>query len=145
MEQTLLSCRKAITLLLAVIILQSVVSVCVANDGTPTTRTFVDVRANGDDVLTQRLAEALEEAFRRSPDFTVVSKAEKNTLGLTIPTNVNWRKVGKRTNVLTPVEFSSDDTNKILKISNVACWDDMLSKCADRVVKDAKGVASKVR
>jgi hypothetical protein len=132
-------------LLLAVSILQPVTSVCVANDDAPTNRTFVDVRADGDDGLTQRLADALEKAFRGSPDFTVVTKAEKNTLAVVIPTNVDWRKLGKRTQVLTPIEFSSDDTNKILKVIKIACWDDMLSECADRVVKDAKGVASKVR
>ena len=103
-------------LLLAVSTLQSVASVCVANDDAPTNRTFVDVRANGDDVLTQRLADALEKAFRRSPGFTVVSKAEKNTLAVVIPTNVDWRKVGNRTKVLTPIEVSSDDTNKLLKV-----------------------------
>jgi hypothetical protein len=31
-----------------------------------------------------------------------------------------------------------------LKIITITCWEDMLSKCADRVVKGAEAVASKV-
>jgi len=115
-----------------------------ANDAS-TRRTFVDVRVSADDALSNRLGVAIEEAFRRSPDFEVVSKAEKNTLGVTIPTNVDWDRTGERSKVRSKIEFSSDDTNKILRIITVACWEDGLSKCADRVVKDAKGVSNKVR
>jgi hypothetical protein len=131
-------------LFLAVIALNSVAQMCVANDDS-TLRTLVEVRRNGDDGLTNRLGDALEEAFRRSPDFTLSFKENQDTLIVTIPKNVDWKLVGERTKLLSKVEFSSSENDQILGISTVTCWDDMLTKCANKAVKDAKGAARKIR
>jgi len=115
-----------------------------AADDSSTRRFVVDVRKGGDDGLTSRLAAALEDGFRRSPDFVLADRADENMLIVTIPTNVDWTRTGNRSKVSSKIEFSSSRTNLILGTSSVACWDDELSKCASRVVKDARHAARQI-
>jgi uncharacterized protein (DUF1697 family) len=129
---------------LAVIVLHSAASVCVADDASKG-RTLVEVWRVGDDALTIKLAETIERAFGRSPDFTLSNGRKQNTLIVTIPTNVDWERSPKRGKVRSTLEFTSSDTNQKLGTSTVSCWDDALTKCAEKVVKDAKGTARKIR
>jgi hypothetical protein len=107
--------------------------------------TPVEVRCDGDDGLTNRLRKALENAFQSSSDFRLSSGEKPATLVVTIPTNVVWQQAklaDKRTQVLYRVEFASADDKTISK-STGSCWDDGLTECADRIVKQARTAVRK--
>jgi hypothetical protein len=106
--------------------------------------TLVEVWSRGDDGLTMRLRASLESAFKSSSAFSLSSGKKPGTLIVTIPTNVGWRQVSKRTKVLYTVDFASVE-NQHLGISKGGCWDDALSKCTDKIVKDAIAVTHKVQ
>lgn len=105
--------------------------------------TPVEVWSRGDDVLTLRFRASLEEAFKASSAFVLSSGNKPGTLIVTIPTHVEWKQVAKRTKVLYTVNFASVD-NQSLGASDGSCWDDALTKCAKKVVKDAAAAARKL-
>jgi hypothetical protein len=114
-----------------------------AIDATPAEPTRVEVWAVGDDGLTLRLRDALEGAFRSSPDFTLSSGKKQGTLVVTIPTNVEWKKKAGRTKVLYTVKFTSiDDQN--LGTSSGSCRENALTKCAAQIVTGAKSAAREI-
>src|SRR5260370_18631148 len=57
--------------------------------------TLVEFWHVGDDGLSQRLAGRVESEFERSPNFAIGSGKKPGTLVVTIPTNVEWKLVGK--------------------------------------------------
>jgi len=114
-----------------------------ASFGGTRNRILVEFWHTGDDGLSERLADQVERAFERSPDFTLSTGRSSSALIVTIPTNVDWRQVGKRTRVLYQVEFASAD-NKIATKTKGACWDDSLSECANQILKAAKTAAHRV-
>ncbi|MFL6301409.1 MAG: hypothetical protein ACJ71N_12470 [Terriglobales bacterium] len=112
------------------------VTVCIA-DANVIKPIPVELWHVGDDALSQRLAEKVESAFKRSPDFVLSSGRKQGTLIASIPTNIEWKYVAKQTQVFYNVEFSSVDGKKI-GLSKGSCWADELSKCATQIVRDAK-------
>jgi hypothetical protein len=105
--------------------------------------TLVEVWSGGDDGLTTKLRDTLENAFKSSPDFRLSAGKQPGTLTVTIPSHLEWKLVGNRTQVFYTVEFTSAD-NQHLGSSAGSCWEDALSKCASRIVKDAKIAARKI-
>ncbi len=106
--------------------------------------TLVEVWCVGDDVLTSRFRNTLEDTFNSSPDFSLSSGKKPRTLIVTIPTNVHWKQIGRRTKVFYTVEFTSSENQRIVT-RNGTCWDDTLMKCAARIVKEAKTAATKLQ
>ena len=106
-------------------------------------RTLVEFWHTGDDGLSQKFADRVERAFERSPEFSLSKGQQTGAMIVRIPTNVDWKQVGKRTRVLYQVEFASAD-NQIISKMKGACWDDNLSECADQILKAAKTAAHKV-
>jgi hypothetical protein len=112
----------------------------------------------GDDSLSQKLAMAVERAFRRSPDFRLTAISKGRTLVATITRNVEGEMVGKRTKVTYTVQFSSLDdkmaSNPDLQqrlafatqigTQRGSCWASELPKCAAQIVSDAKIAARKM-
>ena len=86
--------------------------------------------------MTVRFRDALKDAFRSSADFHLSSGEKPGTLVITLPSNVGWKQVGGRTQVLYTADFASEGQN--LGGSKGSCWDDALAKCAAQIVKDAK-------
>jgi hypothetical protein len=105
--------------------------------------TLVEVWSGGDDSLTTGLRNVLEDAFKLSSNFVLSSGKKPGTLIVTIPTHVEWKRAGKRTKVFYTVEFTSVD-NQPLGVSKGSCWDDVMTKCANKIVRDATAVAHKV-
>ena len=103
----------------------------------------VEVWGGADDGLTIRLRDALKDALRSSADFHLSRGKEPGTLVITLPSNVGWKLVGGRTQVLYILEFASPDGQDLGK-SMGSCWDDALTKCAAQIVKDAKITVAKV-
>lgn len=125
-----------LSIVLALLVVRAVAA---RNDPAPTP---VEVWSGGDDGLTQRLRVVLEEAFKASSDFRLSNGKRPGTLLVTIPSNVEWEHVGKRTRVLYTVEFASG--NKNLGAHHGSCWEEELRKCAAQIVKRAQISASKI-
>lgn len=104
----------------------------------------VEVWRGGDDGLTIKLVEALKIAVRASPDFTLSTGERPGSLIVTIPTNVHWKQVDGRIQVLYKVEFTSTDGRKLGNGAG-SCWDSALSNCAAHILADAKIAASRAR
>jgi hypothetical protein len=130
--------------LLAIVVAFLLIAVCTNGAPAAKSTTPVEVWRGGDDGLTQRLAAALEDAFRSSPYFTLSTGKKPGTLVVTIPTNVGWKQVGGRTLVRYAVEFASTDNQSIGR-SRGSCWDGALGGCAIHIVRDARIAARKVR
>jgi hypothetical protein len=111
-------------------------------EGASKRQILVEVWSGGDDGLTLKLRDTLEEAFRSSSAFALSSGKKPGTLIVTIPTHVGWKQKGKRTQVLYTVEFTSVNSRP-LGTSTGSCWDDALTKCANKIVKEATAAAHK--
>ena len=118
-------------------------TVCPANPApAKLSPTPIEVWSGGDDALTIKLRDALENTFKTSADFRASSGKKLGTLIVTIPSNVNWQNVGRHTRILYIVEFTSSDNRK-LGVSKGSCLDNEIEKCAMQVVKDARIVVRK--
>lgn len=112
----------------------------------------------GDDALSQKLAVAVETAFRRSPDFRLTAIGKGRTLVVWITSNVESEMVGKRRKATYTVRFSSldDGTSKNpdleqrialareISMQRGSCWASELPRCAAQIVSDAKIAARKM-
>ena len=107
-------------------------------------KTPVEVRANGDDGLTQRLQDSIVNEFRESAEFEITQGKLPGTLIVTIPTNVSWEQVGRQTKLLYQVSFS-ERNQRNLGVSTGSCWESNLAKCAANIVADAKTAAKNLR
>lgn len=94
----------------------------------------------GDDGLSERLAEKVEKGFKTSLDFSLSDlsdSAKPGTLVVRIPTNVGWKKVGKRIRVSYAVEFSTPDKQSVVR-NGGSCWDDQLGGCVVQLLMQAR-------
>ena len=126
---------RGISHLVAMIAVLLIVAAC-ATGASSAEQMPVEVWRGGDDGATIRLTDALETAFRASPNFFLSSGKKPGTLVVTIPTHVGWKQIGERNQVLYTVEFTSADGRNLGAIKGL-CWDDALSQCAVQIVKDA--------
>jgi len=136
MQMTLPSIRWSV-IIAVLLVVQS------AAEAASTKPTLVEVWSGGDDSLTTGLRNVLENAFKSSSDFTLSSGKKPGTLIVTIPTHVEWKLAGKRTKVFYTVEFTSVD-NQPLGVSKGSCLDDVMTKCANKIVRDATALVHKV-
>jgi hypothetical protein len=105
--------------------------------------TPVEVWTGGDDGLTQRLRDKIENKFKSSPAFVLSTGKKPGSLIVTIPTHVAWTQKGARIHVRYKVEFSSSSDIAIGKGSG-SCWDDNLADCAAQIYDGAEGAAHKL-
>lgn len=130
----------------SLVILIAAATIITACVGAPSLATPVPVEVwrGGDDGLTSRFADALEDAFRGSSAFVLSVGKKPGTLTVTIPSNVGWKQIGSRTEVHYLVTFTGT-SSQVLGASKGACWEDQLSKCAGHVLKDAEVVRRKMK
>lgn len=88
-------------------------------------------------MLTRGVCYALESAFESAADFVPSYGKKAGTLVVTIPTMVDWKESGKRTQVFYTVEFTSADDKK-LRTRKGKCWNDDFARCANQIVKQAR-------
>jgi hypothetical protein len=105
--------------------------------------TLVEVWRGGDDGLTVRLSEALEAAFQSSSEFALTTGKKPGTLIVAIPTNIRWKQVDARTEIVYAVEFASADGRELGATSG-SCWEDELQVCVVRIIEDAKAASTKL-
>jgi hypothetical protein len=102
----------------------------------------VEIWRRGDDVLTLDFQAALEDAFTSSPDFKLSNEGSPGTMVVTIPDHVQWRRRLWKTKLIYAVEFTTKSDERI-GLSKGSCWHSSVSKCASRVLQDAKTAAKK--
>lgn len=105
-------------------------TLAMARDAVP-----VQVWIGGDDGLTQRLAEAVRIRFTHTAHFRLSPSVTPDTLTVTIPTHVSWKKIGRRTQVRYQLRLERDDRH--LGESSGVCWETDLDACAAQVVETA--------
>jgi hypothetical protein len=105
--------------------------------------TPVEIWCVGDDGLTLRLRDTVEHVLRSSSSFRLSSEKKPGTLLVTIPTNVGWKQLGKKTRVLYEVTFSTVD-GKNLGEKKGSCWSDHLEGCAASILQSAKSAARSI-
>ena len=129
------------TLIAAIIILVSLLSTEQKNTRTGNQRkTPVELWCIGDDAFSQRMRQAFFAAFESSPDFYLQEENKPGNLVVTIPENVGWKEVGKRTKITYIVEFSTSD-ERVFMTRKGWCWHEEYAKCANQILKDAKVAA----
>lgn len=106
-------------------------------------RTPVEVWRVGDDGLTLKFSDRLETGFKTSTTFLLSSGKRSGTLIVTIPSNLDWKQIGKRTQIRYSVEFSSIHGEK-LGSNTGYCWEDSLQNCVAQIVKAADVAAKKL-
>jgi hypothetical protein len=106
------------------------------NSATKPTRMLVDFWCGGDDLYTQWVCHAAEKAFESSEDFALNLEENTGTLVVTIPTNVDWKIVKRRTRVSYVVEFTTADDMQISR-SKGSCWENDYGACANQILKAA--------
>ena len=118
-----------------------VLAVCLAG-AAPRTPRLVQVWHVGDDIYTAGLADALERAFRCSPDFVLSNGNRPGTLVVTIPTNLDWKRRFGRTTVFYAVEFATAD-GRSLGVAKGSCSSKAFPQCAARIVANVRVAADK--
>lgn len=89
------------------------------------------------------MRQAFFAAFESSPDFYLQEESKPGNLIVTIPENVGWKEVGKRTKITYIVEFSTFD-ERVFMTRKGWCWHEEYAKCANQILKDAKVAARKL-
>lgn len=94
----------------------------------------VNISTEGDDGLTQRLADAIRTDFGRSSVFRVTGAGTPSVLKVTIPT-VAWKQIGSRTRVTYQAIFERVGSRVIAR--GGVCWETELAACSAQIVKTA--------
>jgi hypothetical protein len=118
--------------------------ICLAADSAPVR---IEFWRTGDDRLTIRFAEALQQALRESGSFTLVPRDEPRASGtvvLTIEENLYWTRTEQGTTASYRIAFRGS-ANQPLGSSVGSCLESDLSACAAQAVKDAKLAAANLR
>jgi hypothetical protein len=101
----------------------------------PAAEVPVQIFTGGDDGLTHRLVDAIRSEFTRSARFTLASSDGPDALVVTIPTHVDWKEVGGKTQVTYQLQLQR--AGRDLGKSSGECWDDELTVCAQKVLRAA--------
>jgi len=109
---------------------------CTKNLSSDSKKIPVMLFVGGDDSLTLKLANALEKEFGSSKNFTINNDETPETLIVTIPTHLEWKKIEERIRAYYIIKFSSV-YNQILLISAGSCFEDDMLECVNKIIKDA--------
>jgi hypothetical protein len=97
----------------------------------------VELWCTGDDLLSQRMCQAFFAAFESNPDFDLQEENKPGNLIVTIPENVGWKKIGKRTKIYYSVEFSTSD-DRVFMANKGSCWHNEYATCANQILKQTR-------
>jgi hypothetical protein len=128
-----------------------------ATSGDASTPIPVEFWHVGDDALSQKLAETVERAIRRSPEFRLTPISPGRKLVVFIMSNVKWEMVGKKTKAMYAVQFLwLNETSNVPELEHRyeqakeiskqrgSCWDNALPICAAQIMSGAKEAARKI-
>jgi hypothetical protein len=105
----------------------------------------VQVWKQSDDGLTNKLADSIETAIKRSSHLSLSSAKAPGTLYL-IVSQALWQEKGSHTRVTYFVNYgrSSNDPEPITR-AHGSCWDFQLDRCAAEIVETAEAIAPEVK
>jgi hypothetical protein len=88
------------------------------------------------DVYTSGLRDSLEQRFQVSSDFQLSTGKRSNTIVVTIPGAVKWKKDGNNTLITYLVTFS-DEVGTDLGNASGSCWASDYGDCAGQILTKA--------
>ena len=103
----------------------------------------VELWCVGDDLYSQRMCQAFFAAFESTADFDLQEENKPGNLIVTIPENVESKKIGKRTKIFYSVEFSTSD-ERVFMTSKGWCWDKQYATCANQILQQTKIAARRL-
>lgn len=96
-----------------------------------------------DDLFSQGICQAFLAAFESTSNFILQEENKPGNLIVTIPENVRWKKIGKRTKIYYSVEFSTSD-DRVFMTSKGSCWHNEYATCANQILKQTQIAARKL-
>jgi len=110
-------------------------------DAVVTDQVPFDVRSNGDDAVTQRLAEEVERAYTSgcAAGFVFTNGRGYAALVVNLTGNVTVRPVGKRSRAYYSVSYQVQ--GRAPTRSKGSCWEDRLSDCASKIVEATPAIS----
>jgi hypothetical protein len=102
---------------------------------------LVEVWRGGDDGLTIRLAEAVEESLFSSAELKSSSGQLPGTLYVNVP-SAKWKEMRGRTRVMVDIVLSEPADRPVATVA-VRCWDGALSDCAKQVREKVLALSQK--
>lgn len=105
-------------------------------------RTPVEVWRAGDDGLTVKVAEAIEQEININHRLRLSRGGQPGSLIILVPKNVAWKAMNQKTEVEYTVEYETLDKRR-LGSSSGSCFDDALTLCANDIVATAIVLAGK--
>ena len=99
---------------------------------------------DGNDPLSDRLADAVDTAFAHSQDFIPSSGKKPGSLLVELTANVVAKPAGKRARVSYTVNYSNTYGHQI-STSSGSCWDHQLEICADQILKHVQVAARNLK
>ena len=103
----------------------------------------VELWCVGDDRFSQGMCQAFFAAFESTSDFDLQEENKPGNLIVTIPENVGWKKVKKRTKITYVVEFSTAD-DRVFMTRKGWCWHKEYATCAEQILRNTKVAARKL-
>ncbi|MGE4064654.1 MAG: hypothetical protein AB7E79_14915 [Rhodospirillaceae bacterium] len=106
-------------------------------------RALVEIGPAPDDPVTNRLKEAITDAFKTSDQLRLSTGLQPGTLVVSIPNPVEARAHMGRTEYLYRVEFRAAN-GRLFERGFGSCWSDELRVCVFNVVRTANRIAPRL-
>ena len=99
----------------------------------------VEVWCGGDDGLTSKVCDATEQAFRAAQDFPLRKADETAKYKVVIATNVDWKKVRGRLQILYAIELRNMDDKEIGRFKG-SCWESKVQACGTQILGSTRSL-----
>jgi len=112
-------------------------TVSLAQRGTLENTAPVDVLCNGDDGLTGKVCDSTKKAFSAARDFPLAKAGETAKYEIVIATNVRWKKVWGRIQILYEIELRSEGEKEIGRFKGT-CWESKVRACGTQILESTR-------
>ena len=94
----------------------------------------VEVWCGGDDGLTLKVCDAKEQAFKAAQDLPLRKEEESAKYKVVIATNVDWKKVQGRLQILYTIDLLNTDDNEVGRFKGL-CWESKVGACGTQILE----------
>lgn len=99
----------------------------------------VEVWCGGDDGLTLKVCNAVEQAFRTAHDLPLLKAEENPKYKIVIPTNVDWKKERGRLQILYTVELQNADSKELGHFRG-SCSESKVRACGIQILQRTRSL-----
>lgn len=99
----------------------------------------VEVWCGGDDGLTQKVCGAAEQAFKSARDFPLRKAEGTAKYKVIIPSNVDWKKVHGRIQILFTVELQNADAREVGRFKG-SCSESKVRLCGKQILQGTRSL-----